>query len=52
LMEFYSPDLNLVTTIPEFYAPPRLSPQIQRFGRFNIMGDKLRSQSWVTEALP
>ena len=23
--EFYSPDLNLVTTIPEFFAPPRLS---------------------------
>ena len=26
-MEFYSPDLNLVTTIPQLYAPPRLSPQ-------------------------
>lgn len=34
LMEFYSPDLNLVTTIPEFFAPPRLSPQLKRFGHF------------------
>ena len=34
LMEFYSPDLNLVTTIPELYAPPRLSPQLSRFGGF------------------
>eukprot|EP00435_Cladocopium_sp_Y103_P065725 s392_g27.t1 len=32
--EFYSPDLNLVTTIPEFFAPPRLSPQLKRFGNF------------------
>ncbi|CAK9061566.1 unnamed protein product [Durusdinium trenchii] len=34
LMEFYSADLNLVTTIAELFAPPRLSPQLKRFGHF------------------
>jgi len=31
-LEFYSPVLNLVTTIDEFYAPPKSEEQVRRFG--------------------
>jgi len=34
LMEFYSPELNLVTTVKDLFAPPRSDLQIQRFGHF------------------
>jgi hypothetical protein len=31
-LEFYSPVLNLVTTLDDFYAPPKTEKQIRRFG--------------------
>lgn len=34
LMEFYSPDQNLVTTISELYTPPLRKYQIERYGHF------------------
>lgn len=41
VMGFYSPTLNLVSTIDEFYAPPASSPltnlQAQRFGNFKFL---------------
>ncbi|CAK0814930.1 unnamed protein product [Prorocentrum cordatum] len=32
LLEFYSPVLNLVTTLEDFYAPPKSEKQVRRFG--------------------
>ncbi|CAK0832571.1 unnamed protein product [Prorocentrum cordatum] len=33
VLEFYSPVLNLVTTLEDFYSPPRTARQVHRFGR-------------------
>jgi len=33
-MEFYSPALNLVTTVDELFVPPNIGHQQQRFGHF------------------
>lgn len=33
-MEFYSPTLNLVTTIDELFVPPAAGRQVERFGNF------------------
>jgi len=35
LMEFYSPELNIVTTIDGIFAPPSSDLQIQRIGHLN-----------------
>jgi len=35
-MEFYSPTLNLVTTIDELFAPPPVGTQAQRYGHFTF----------------
>jgi len=34
LLEFYSPTLNLVTTISDLYVPPRVGRQQEHFGSF------------------
>jgi len=36
IMEFYSPTLNLVTTVKSLYSPPAAEHQVQRFGHFTF----------------
>ena len=33
MMEFYSQDLNIVTTVDSLFSPPKLEMQLQRFGQ-------------------